>query len=246
MTWAKPNVLRKIPTGPNPVIWDYRTLLAGKLRAAWDVRYGGEFAAGEWLSHRDVVSGIRVAPDFSRPTAVPDGTHFRGRRVIGITNIGRCMNTRDMPNVVPNGSKPEVFLVARLPNGASQFGFLCGCTDASADIQAGASMRTSSGNLSTNAAGNVSVAYADTTNVHLFNAFGEGSAHKQLIDNVEVGSAASFSVINRTTQAGVGALATGFTAGINAFVALWGICCPAMTSEERAQFYAIAREDWGF
>jgi hypothetical protein len=251
MTFAKPGILRLIPSGPNPVIWDYQQLLAGKLRAAWDAREGGEFAPGLWVSHRDVVSGLRVvAPsDAERPLCVADGSNFRGQRVIGITQTNnRRMVTQAMPNVVPVAARPEVFMVARLPNGAAQSGNLCGCADAGAGSTAGASLwANGSGGLNA-IVGSVAMgaAYADTANVHLFTAANEGATSRFLIDNAPFASTTGAGAALATTQAAVGGFATGFTATVNAFVALWGIVCPAMTDAERAQLLEIARNDWAF
>lgn len=252
MTLARPGILRRIPTGPNPVIWDYRALLAGKLRAAWDVRQGGEFAPGLWVSHRDVVSGLRVAPlaDSERPLAVVDGTNFRGARVINVTQTqNRRMVTQAMPsNVVPIAARPEVFMVARLPNGATQSGNICGCADAAAGSNAGASFWSGGGGSLSAIAGSaaLSAPYADTTGVHLFTAANEGATSRFLIDNAPFASSSGAGANVGTTQAAVGGFATGFVSSINAFVALWGIVCPAMTDAERAQLLAIARQDWGF
>lgn len=249
MTFAKANVLRKIPTGPNPVIWDYKQLLGSKLRAAWDVRVGGEFDDGVWVSHTDVVSGIRVeAPTpAQRPLAQVDGSNFRGRRAIRLTAAGpRKMVTQAMPDVVPVNTRPEVFMVARLPSGVTPSGNLCGCANALADPRAGASFWTNGSALNGVAAGATSVAYADTTGVHLFSAFADDTQSRLLIDNVQVATGALDTTLFATTQAAIGGFATGYIVTNDAFAALWGICCPAMTSEERAQFFAIARADWGF
>lgn len=250
MTFARPNILRKIPESPPPLTSDYRLLLAGKLRAAWDVRYGGEFAAGVWISHADVVSGIRVAAPSvgERPLAVADGTRFRGRPVIGTTAAsGRRMLTRAMPDIVPVGTKPEIFVVARLPNGASQSGNLCGCADATASVTSGASFWTNSTDIVSIAGGQALLPFASTS-VHLFSAFADDTAHHMLIDNGQAAEQASGlqPVSTGVVQAAVGGFATGFTTSIDAFVALWGIVCPAMTTAERARLLEIVRNDWWF
>lgn len=249
MTFARRDILRKIPTGPNPAANDYLTLLSGKLRALWDPRFGGEFGPGVWLSHTDRVGSIKLAPPAGgEPLCVLDGANFRGQRIVGITKTpARRMYTQAMPNVVTPGARPEVFVIARLPT-AAEVGNLCGCGDVAASSSAGASLWCNgSGNISSIVgSGQATTPITDTANVHLYSSANEGATTSLSIDNVVVATGAGAGAAAITVQAAVGGFQTGFGSTVTAFVALWGIVCPVMTTAERARLLEIARNDWGF
>ena len=251
MTWAKRHVLRECHSGPQPVMWDYKQLLVGKLRAAWDVRHGGEFAPGKWISHRDIVSGIKLtAPsEAARPRAEADVLgYFRGQRVIRLspTNHLKMVN-ENIPNLVPVGTRPEVFFIGRA-NTLVVTGGICGVADANASSTSGAQFDSDGAAVDGYVGGLQTAAFSDTASAHLFTAdLGEDNRRRVRIDNAIVAtSGATGAVNNPTTQAAVGGYATGFTTSADWYIAAWGVISPPMTDAERAQFYAIAREDWGF
>lgn len=251
MTFAKRNILRRIPTGPTPVITDYVQLLGPKLRVAYDVREGGDFAPGAWISHKDLVSGLLVtAPaPAQRPGCIVDGAYFRGRSIIRITfaNSLKMINA-NVPNIVPAGTRAEVYAIARIPSFGGS-GNLCGSGDPGAASNSGASMWRASGGVTLNACsgGDVSGPFTDTASVHLLSSHLDASlTRRALVDNVEVGSSGPGLVAFPTTQIAIGGFATGFVSSTDAHVAAWGIVAPPMTDAERAQFLEIARADWGF
>lgn len=248
MTFARPGILRRIPTGPNPVTGDYLQLLAGKLRAAWDVREGGEFGPGVWISHADAISGIQVAAAavVNRPRAVVDGSNFAGVRVIELnSSVPRSMRA-PINNLVPAGSGAEVYCVGRITAYAARG--LCGFADAASN--SGAFLRvTATGITGVVADAPVPAPFADTQ-VHLFTSFYDNDADTACvtIDGVlQPGAVPAGLTTAGVSQAAVGGFATGsVTLTADAYVAMWGIANPPMTTAERARFCEIARNDWAF
>lgn len=251
MTFARPGILRRIPTGPNPAIADYVQLLGPKLRAAFDARKLGEFAPGRWVAHRDLIQGLRVAApaDAQRPLCVVSAGAFRGVPIIRTTfAANNRMCNGNVPNLVLSNALAEVYCIAKL-NPYLGSGGLCGCANPNADPNSGAQIWQSAGTTLVGYTGGSlnAIGAVDTAAVHMYSSLLDvGNVKRFLVDGVEFTSAAGAAINSPTSQIAIGGFLTGFTASVEADVAAWGIVSPAMTADERAKFLAIARADWWF
>lgn len=247
MTFAKRNILRKIPTGPNPPPPDVMALLASKLSCFFDVRDAVP-NGGFYESHKDKITGtvLRAPSSAERPIAAFDGANFRARQVMRITNASnRRLVATAAPNIVPVGVYPEVFAVARVTSAAAS-GSIVGCGDQGALVNSGAGLWTSGGALRAGVGGTCSVAYVPPSTPSLLCGYYDGASVLLLENNVQIASAAGAGVTTATTQWAVGGFALSFTTTTDAWLAAWGICVPALTTAERDRLLEIVRNDWGF
>jgi hypothetical protein len=250
MAIAPPGILRRIPPSPPAPPADYQVLLGSKLRLLFDVRSGGEFAPGRWISHGAAVGGIRVrAPSVvRRPRVEVDGFgHFGGAGVIRLSPTNHlCMQAEKISNLVPVGTRVEGFLIGRA-NTLVVTGAVCGVVDTAASTQSGASFDADASAMVGYAGGNVPSAFTDTASPHMFSVdLGEDSLKRLRIDNAIVATGGAGAVTTATTQAAVGGFATGWTSSADFLIAQWGVISPPMTDAERARFLEIARNDWRF
>lgn len=249
MTFAPRNILRKIPTGPNPPPSDLFTLLGSKLRVFFDARFGGEFAPGVWTAHADQVSGLRLAAPSpgTRVLCEADGTNFRGVRVQRISSTGDTkLVARGIPaRLLPLSSRSEVFCVARLLTIASSC--ICGAADDATTLSSGAQLfgNNASSLGVTNGNTHLTFPFSDTSAPHVFGGANDSGTERAFVDGAQVASGATLGTSFTATQVAVGGFDVGFGTSANAYVAAWGVVMPIMTDAERAIAYSILRNDWG-
>ena len=249
--WPTARVLRKIPTGPNPPPSDLFTLLGSDLRVFYDTRFGGEFAPGLWTAHRDLVSGLRLsAPSLAtRVASAADGSNFKGRQVQRIASAGNTkLTNRFCGNIVPAGSTPEIFMVARVVTFPAAFAQIVGCANAFGSTSVGAQLYVVNATTYASVVGGAQTAatFSDTSAPHIFDSFNDGANSVNLVDNTVISTVPVPATAFDTEQIAVGGLQVGFTISADAFVAAWGIINPPMTSAKRTRFNDILRNDWGF
>lgn len=247
MTFAPPDIMRKLRPSTPKAPSDIYTLLGSRLKCSFDARFGFETGNKLWQAHKDLAQGIVVrAPSGQEPLQVVDGSNFRKVPVIGIRNAGsRKMVGPQLPALVNRLAPIETFCVAR-SLGQTPNGVLVGYADAPSTSSGGSWIITNSAFASAVSGGvQVTVAFTDTASVHLFESIQDGTNTYYALDGSVL---ASFAIGFRASaaQLSVGGFELGTTSSADANVAAWGVISPPLSDAERVIFTDILRHEWGF